>query len=134
MKTKKLEQFILAIAVLLIITTLVIWFSGSMPSVVTDNLHYVLVGALALYVGYVYIVQSRDHRLIDGLEERVDELKHKVADREATIAKQKKTIDEKETALEEAQAKMDKLDKEYKKAQKDWKAEKEALEEKIAAK
>ncbi len=131
MKTKKLEQFILAIAVLLSTATLIGWFTGALPSGLQRNINYILAGAIALYVGYVYIVQSRDHRTIDGLEQRIDDLKHKVADRESTITKQKGSIKKLEGQVSELQSEVNSLNEAFEKAKKEWTKEKAELESKF---
>lgn len=131
MKTKQLEQLVIALAGLLIIGYLVLRFAGA----TNEQLHlmnYGLAAGVAIYIGYSYIIQLRERRQIDGLKEKNDELKHKVADREHTIRQQKSSLDKLNKQNVQLNADLEDLKTQLSQAEKQHQSEIKKLQDQIA--
>ncbi|NVK05228.1 MAG: hypothetical protein HWD92_10405 [Flavobacteriia bacterium] len=130
MKTKQIELILIGLAGILIIAYLGVRFG-------TDNvellsiIQYAIIGAIGLYVAYVFISQQRDKVKMADMRDKIESLEAKVAEHESTIASQKSQIGELESNLEAAEKKADKLDADFKKAKKAWETEKKELQSKI---
>lgn len=131
MRTKQLELLVLSLAVLLAVGYTIVRFSGSSADT-ARLMNIFLASGFAIYVGYVYIVQLRDRRMIDGLTEKNNELKHKVAEREHQIQSQKEKISGLESDLNNLEDEKSDLEAKFEKAQKDWAAERSKLQEKLS--
>lgn len=131
MKTKQLEQLLIALAGLLIIGFVIIQFSGSSAST-QQIMSYGLSAGVAIYIGYSYIIQGRDRRQIDTMEENIDELKHKVADREHQIRDQKATIDSLNQQNVQLSSDLENERTKYAEAENSWKAQVQKLESELA--
>lgn len=133
MKTKQLELLVLTIAVLLAVGYTIIRFSGASADT-ARWMNIFLASGFAIYVGYVYITQLRDHRIIDTQATKIDELKHTVADREHQLEQTKGKLKKTEKQVADLSKQSEELTQQLQKAKTDWQNEvaelKKQLEEK----
>lgn len=130
MKTKQIELILIGLATILMVAYAIVrWGTGDME--LLGIIQYAIVGAIGLYVAYVFITQQRDKIKMAELRDKVESLENKVSDQEKTIASQKAQISELEKNLNASEKKAEKLESDFKKAKKDWDAEKKELESKM---
>lgn len=116
MKTKQLELIILSLAVLLALTyAIVLLAGGSAASMRFMNITLAI--GVAIYIGYVFLTQTRNQQRITAQADRIGELEQTVADREKKLKAAEKNLSEAKAEIEDAHTRLSATEKKLKAAE-----------------